>query len=179
MLHTRTTRRYAKVLFNMAKKSGQVENVRNDLAGLRDLMRQTPDLSTFLTNYMIPSEPRLDVLKFLFEPRVKALTYRFLMYLEAEKRMRMLEPTTHFFNELYDQDRGVAKVKITTARPMAAEQLDALRKKLETKLKKQIAAETEIVPALLGGFTAQIGDVIYDSSTEHQLEAFKQKIITA
>ena len=179
MLHTRTTRRYAKVLFNMAKQSGQVENVRNDLAGMRDLMRQMPDLSAFLTNYMVPSEQRLDVLKSLFESRVNALTYRFLMYLEEEKRMRMLEPTIDFFSEHCDRDRGVVKAKITTARPMPAEQLDALRNKLETKFKKQISTDTATDPALLGGFTVQIGDVIYNSSTEHQLETFKQKIITA
>ena len=93
--------------------------------------------------------------------------------------MRMLEPTTDFFNELYDQDRGVVKARITTARPMEAGQLDALRKKLETKFKKQISAETATDPALLGGFTVQVGDVIYNSSTEHQLETFRQKIITA
>ena len=179
MMHTRTTRRYAKVLFNMAKQSGQVENVRSDFAGLRDLMRQSPDLSAFLANYMIPSEQRMEVLKSLFESRVNALTYRFLMYLEEEKRMRMLEPTTGFFNELCDRERGIVKAKITTARPMAAEQLDALRKRLEAKFKKEIAAETATDPALLGGFTVQIGDVIYNSSTEHQLEVFKQKIITA
>ena len=39
--------------------------------------------------------------------------------------------------------------------------------------------ESATNPALLGGFTVQIGDVIYNSSTEHQLEVFKQKIITA
>jgi len=163
----------------MAKEAGQVENVRDDLAGLRDLMQKTPDLSAFLTNYMIPSEQRIDALKSLFERRVTPLTYRFLMYLEDEKRMRMLEPTIGFFNEHYDRDRGVVKAKITTARPMAAEQLDALRKKMEAKFKKEISAETATNPALLGGFTVQIGDVIYDSSTEHQLAAFKQKIITA
>ena len=38
MLHTRTTRRYAKVLFNMARETGQVENVRKDLTGLRNCL---------------------------------------------------------------------------------------------------------------------------------------------
>ena len=179
MMHTRTTRRYAKVLFNMARESGQVENVRSDLAGLRDLMRQMTDLSAFLANYMVPSEQRLDVLQSLFERRVNALTYRFLMYLEEEKRLRLLGPTIDAFNELCDRDRGVVKARITTARPLAAGQLDALRKKLEARFKKEIAAETAIDPALLGGFTVQVGDVIYNSSTEHQLETFKQKIIPA
>jgi F-type H+-transporting ATPase subunit delta len=179
MLHTRTTRRYAKVLFNMAKQTGQVENVRGDLAGLRDLVRQNPDLSAFLTNYMVPSEHRIEALKTLFERRVSALTYRFLMYLEEEKRMRMLEPTTGFFNEICDRERGVVKAKITTARPLASEQVDAFRKKLQAKFKKEIAAETATDPALLGGFTVQIGDVIYNSSAAYQLEVFKQKIITA
>ncbi len=179
MLHTRTTRRYAKVLFNMAKETGQVENVRKDLAGLRELTRKTPDLAAFLTNYLVPSEPRLATLKALFEQRVSALTYRFLMYLEEEKRMRLLDPTTDFFNELCDRERGVVKAKVTAARPLAAEQLDALRKQLEGKFQKEISTETAVDPALLGGFTVQIGDVIYNSSTAHQLEAFKQKIVTA
>ena len=163
----------------MAKEAGQVENVRNDLAGLRDLMQKTPELSAFLTNYMVPSESRIDALKSLFERRVNALTFRFLMYLEEEKRMRMLEPTIGFFNEIDDRDRGVVKAKITTARPLPAEQLNALRKKMEAKFHQEISAETTTNPALLGGFTVQIGDVIYDSSTEHQLEAFRHKIITA
>jgi F-type H+-transporting ATPase subunit delta len=163
----------------MAKKTGQVENVRKDLVGLRDLVRQNPELSVFLTNYMVPSEQRIEALKSLFEQRVNALTFRFLMYLEEEKRMRMLDSTTDFFTELCDRERGIVKAKITTARPLASEQVDALRKKLAAKLNKEITAETATDPGLLGGFTIQIGDVIYNSSTAHQLEVFKQKIITA
>ena len=33
-------------------------------------VRQSPDLSAFLTNYMVPAEQRLDVLKSLFEGRL-------------------------------------------------------------------------------------------------------------
>lgn len=179
MLHTRTTRRFAKVVFHLAKNTGRLEDVQRDLAGLRDLLRQSPDLSAFLANYMVPAEQRLDVLKSVFEGRLSELTFKFVMFLEEQKQLRLLGPVTDAFGELCDQERGVLKAKVTSARPLNDEQLAALRKKLEDKFKKQIAVESATNPALLGGFEIQIGDVIYNSSTAHQLETFRQKIITA
>ena len=179
MLHTRTTRRFAKVVFHMAKNTGRLEDVQRDLAGLRDLLRQSPELSAFLANYMIPAEQRLDVLKSFFESRLSELTFHFVMFLEEQKQLRLLGPVSDAFGELCDQERGVLKARVTSARPLSDDQLAALRKRLEGKFKKQIAVEPVTNPALLGGFEIQIGDVIYSSSTAHQLEMFKQKIITA
>ena len=144
MLHTRTSRRYAKVLFNLARETGRVDDIRRDLIGLRDLMRQSPDLSAFLTNYLVPAEQRIEALRSLFEGKLNDLTYRFLMLLEEQKRLKQLAPITDFFNELYDQERGVLKAKITSARPLTDEQLAALRRKLEGRFKKQVAMEPKV-----------------------------------
>ena len=179
MLHTRISRRYAKVLFNLARETGRTDGIRRDLIGLRDLMRQSPDLSAFLTNYLVPAERRLEALSSLFKGRLIDLTYRFLMVLEEQKRLKQLAPITDFFNELYDRERGILKARITSARPLTNEQLAALRRKLEGRFKKQVAVEPKVNPALLGGFTVQVGDVIYNSSTERQLQIFEQKLITA
>ena len=179
MLHTRTTRRYAKVIFHLARETGRLEDVRRDLAGLRDLLRQSPDLSVFLADYLVPAEQRLDVLKTIFESRLSELTFRFVMFLEDQTQLRLLDPVTAAFGELCDQDRGLLKVKVTSARPLSDEQIAALRTRLEARLKKQVSMEAAADPALLGGFKIQVGDTIYNSSTTHQLEAFRQKIITA
>jgi F-type H+-transporting ATPase subunit delta len=179
MLHTRTSRRYAKVFFNLARETGRVDDIRRDLIGLQNLLRQSPDLSSFLTNYLVPAELRIEALRSLFEEKLNDLTYRFLMVLEEQKRLKQLAPITDFFNELYDQEQGMLKAKITSARPLTDEQLAALRRKLEGRFKKQVTVEPKVNPALLGGFTVQVGDVIYNSSTVHQLEVFKQMLITA
>jgi F-type H+-transporting ATPase subunit delta len=179
MLHTRTTRRFAKVVFHLAKNTGRLADVQRDFAGLRDLLRQLPDLSAFLANYMVPAEQRLDVLKSIFESRLSELTFKFVMFLEEQKQLRLPGPVTDAFGELCDQESGMLKATITSARPLNDEQLAALRQKLEGKFKQHVAVESAINPVLLGGFEIQIGDTIYNSSTAHQLEMFKQKIITA
>jgi F-type H+-transporting ATPase subunit delta len=167
------------VLFNLAREKGRMDDIRRDLIGLRDLTRQSPDLSAFLTNYLVPAERRSEALRSLFEGKLNDLTYRFLMVLEEQKRLKQLAPITNFFNELYDQERGVLKARIASARPLTDEQLAALRRKLEGRFKKQVAVESKVNPALLGGFTVQVGDVIYNLSTERQLQVFKQRLITA
>jgi F-type H+-transporting ATPase subunit delta len=179
MLHTRTSRRYAKVLFNLARETGRMDEIHRDLIGLQDLVRRSPDLSAFLTNYLVAAERRIETLRLLFENKLNDLTYRFLMLLEEQKRMKQLAPIVDFFQELYDQEQGVLKAKITSARPLSDEQLVALRRKLEGRFQKRVAMEPKVQPALLGGFTVQVGDMIFNSSTAHQLEVFKQKLITA
>ena len=179
MLHTRTTRRFAKVVFNLARDTGRLEDVRRELAALRDLLRQSRELSSFLSDYLIPAEQRLDVLKSLFEGRLTETTFKFVMFLEEHKELRLLDPIAGTFGELCDRERGLLKVRVTSARPMSDEQLAALRGKLEGKLRKQVVLEPAVRPTLLGGFEIQIGDTIYNSSTTHQLDMFRQKIITA
>jgi F-type H+-transporting ATPase subunit delta len=179
MLHTRTSRRYAKVLFNMARETNWLEDIHRDLFDLRDLMRKSPLLSAFLPNYMVPAERRLEALRSIFEGKLNDLTYRFLMVLEEQKRLRQIAPITDFFKELYDQEQGVLKAEVVSARPLTDHQFAALRRKLESRFKKRVAMEPKVNPTLLGGFTVQVGDVIFDSSVRCQLEILQQKLITA
>ncbi len=70
-------------------------------------------------------------------------------------------------------------VTVRSARPLSASQLAAVGEKLKARSGKDIVVAGETDPALIGGFSIQVGDHIYDSTVATLLARFRHALIHA
>ena len=178
-MDTRIANRYAKALFDLARETKALETVRTDVAGLRVLISDSPEFVRFTNNPLIPSHRRQAVLAELFGERTHTATFTFLQLLEKKGRLGLIVPICERFEGLCLEAEGVTDAHIQSAHPLAPQQVDALATRLGEKLGRTIRPHTEVVPGLLGGFTVQVGDHIYDASAATLLQTFKEKLIHA
>ncbi|MFO0945283.1 MAG: F0F1 ATP synthase subunit delta [Planctomycetota bacterium] len=61
---------------------------------------------------------------------------------------------------------------------LAKDQLDAVTKLIETKLKVKPDLTTEVDPRILGGLWMRVGDKVYDRSVRWNLNQLRESILT-
>ncbi|MFT5121863.1 MAG: F-type H+-transporting ATPase subunit delta [Candidatus Omnitrophota bacterium] len=171
--------RYARALFDQAQEEHALASIREDMLALTGLIRDNADFAAFVADPTIPEGKRADSLDALFAGKAHPMTLRFLKLLNMKGRFGELAVVGQVFENMVCDQLGILKVKITAAHDLSLEQLDKLKAKLGARHGKEIQAEVETDPSLVGGFKIQVGDHISDHSIATKLDKFKQRVINA
>jgi len=173
--------RYAKPLLDMAIEQKQLEEVNRDMTLLRNACRNTPELLAVLRNPIIRGYKKFAILKAIFEKEISPLTLGLLKLMGDKNRENLLFETSKVFEQLYNEEKGILEVKVTTTLPLSTDLRSALMKKLEAGLKKTIKLEEVVDESLIGGFVINIGNNLLDNSLKAALKRLKldftQKVV--
>jgi F-type H+-transporting ATPase subunit delta len=166
--------RYAQALFELAADAGALEKVRDDLAGLEALRRESPDLRRLIASPTFTSEDKgKAMVAVAARAGVDMLTAKFLGLLATNRRIAALPAVTASFNRLYDKHRGVVGAHVVTAMKLTAKQLDGVKAALRQALGKDPEITTEVDPAILGGIKVKVGSRLFDASLKTRLDSLK------
>ena len=175
----KVAKRYSSALFNTAEETNQIEAVRDELNSLGALLNETDELKEFFQNPLYSTEQRSQIIKSLFENKLGALTYKFILFLEKKKRLDLIQDICSTFNDLYFEKEGIVKATIVSAIELSNEQIASIKDQLNKKLNKKIETDNHTDPTLLGGFKVIVGDHVLDCSLATQLNRIKHNIINA
>jgi F-type H+-transporting ATPase subunit delta len=171
--------RYAKAFFAIAQEKSALKAVVDDFEAIGAAIENSKEFNSFLKAPLISSEKRVAALKALFEAKANKTTFEFLLFLVKKSRLDILADVISEFAKLNDRLNNVERISITSAFPMAADQVEAIKTRLQQKLSKGIVAEVKVEPGLIGGFKIKVGDQVYDLSIETQLKQLKQSVVKA
>ncbi len=80
------------------------------------------------------------------------------------------------FEELLDEQKGIAHALVTTAVPLSDGERKAVAEKLAEVTGRQVTVETQVDESIIGGLVARIGDRLIDGSTRSKLAALKRRL---
>jgi F-type H+-transporting ATPase subunit delta len=106
MVDLRVARRYARALFEVALKQGQLQATADDLRNLRGIMRESDELRAFFYSPLIPRDRKRDRLRAAFRERVQPHTMRTLELLVEKRREKMLDAVCDEFQKLQEGASG-------------------------------------------------------------------------
>jgi F-type H+-transporting ATPase subunit delta len=175
-VHSRAAQRYAAVLFELARDSGELEPVRADAASLRWIAERAPDFRGFLANHRIRKSERERALRELFSERLHPLTFRFILFLEAKKRLGLLEPIMRHFGERWDRHAGIVRGRLATPFAPEADVVEAIREWGRRRVRARLELAVDVDPGLCGGFRLQADSVVYDFSLAGQLRMLRKEM---
>jgi len=176
---SKAAKRYARAVVGLARDTGAMDRVVDDLLALGALIRSSEAFAAFLGNPLVSPDRRAAAFKALLERKSDPLTGRFLLMLAQKRRLGLLAEICEEAGNLRDEERGILRVRIVSASPMEASQVSAIRDRLHRKYDKTIEAETAVDPSLIGGFKVQVGDTIYDTCVSTRLETLRQQLTNA
>ena len=143
--------RYAAALLRYTQETGGGERVCAQVRRLLDHPEQRPG----------PLEPELD---------------RFVRLLVKNGRLEDVRLVFRSFLTQYYRSRGIRVARLTTVVP-SAELEDRIRAMLERQLGGEILIESSVDPALIGGFTLEVGDYLLDASVRRQIETIRRQFV--
>lgn len=175
----RIAQRYAQALFDLSQERSKLAAVHHDLQEISDLVNRSADLKHFLADPVIATEKSQAVLQEIFHGKIDALTFDFLLFLGQKSRLGHLPSICTIFNGLYEQAKGILRIKWTSSVELSTKDVDDLSGYLKKKFNKDVIAEQQVDPGSLGGIKVQAGDTVYDYTLRTQLKKFLETVRNA
>lgn len=177
MRFTRLARRYAAALFETAKESDIIDKIESDLGLITWSWQNIPRFSEILTNPLIVSEDKKNIIQEIFKDRIDKITLDFL-YLLVDRQREVIIPEIEAEYIAYaDNWRGIIRVLVTSAVPITDDERARLVSALEAFTEKKVELRLEVDSSLIGGMIVRIGDIIIDGSIKGYLKTLRDRLL--
>ena len=169
-------KRYARALFQLATEQGSVAETGNELGSLADAFTKPP-LKAFADDTTLDKNTRRQTARKLADAiGVSRLLANFLGVLAEHGRFPALGAIAKEYERLEDRALGRVRASIRSARPLSDESRERILQVFAQKTGKQVLAETDVDPSLLGGVVVEIGGRVFDGSLRVRLERLQQTL---
>ena len=162
--------RYAAALFDLAREGKSIDAVETSLKTLESALDQSADLKRLVTSPLVGRDAAAAAIKAVGATlKLDTLTVNFLGVLAQNRRLRQAPAVIAAFRAMAANHRGETTAQVTTAHPLSADQVKALKAKLKTRVGRDVAVDMKTDPAILGGLIVKIGSQMIDGSIRTKL----------
>lgn len=172
---TSVARRYAEAAFQLAERDGNVEQWLDQLGVLATAVSDA-DLARRLENPQVPVDERLQAARAVLG---SGAVPQLVNLVRLVLRRRRVETVTHIhreFRRLYNRREGIVEANATSAAELDADEVAALRSRLEQMTGGRVELQTQVDPSLLGGVQVRVGDLLIDGSVRGRLERLRNRL---
>lgn len=99
----------------------------------------------------------------------------FLRYCQRKNLLYKLPGLVRRLERLAARERDQQTLKLSSAQPLTPSNESAIRRLVGAPT--DVAVETELVPALIGGFVAEFNNYVYDGSAARQVARLQETLI--
>lgn len=166
----------AQALLTVALDNGTLDEVEDELFRFGRILGREPALRSALTDYGVPSERRVALLRSLLSGKSSPVTVRLLETAVEEPRGRTLDRAIESFSELAASRRSRVVAVVRVSRPLTETQLAALGREVSAVYGRQIDLQVEVDPSVLGGAVVRVGDEVVDGSIARRLDDARRRL---
>jgi F-type H+-transporting ATPase subunit delta len=167
---------YASALFEVARAEGVLAKVEEELFDISHLLSSNDELRTTLADDAVPGDRKQAIIEDLVGKRATPTTTLLVSFLVSAGRARELPAIVSTLVERAAADRQHAVAEVRSAVPLDDDQRKRLAQALSANLGKEVEVKVLVDPAVLGGLSARVGDVVIDGTVRHRLDQLKETI---
>ena len=169
--------RYARALLMFANEAGVAAKVYQEALTLHKSFLQVAELRRAME---LPVISRSDKIRVLVQAAGGEITLQMKKFLELvlnEKREKFLIGINQAFIDLYRKQEKIRVGKLTTAVPIAPEEVDRIRQIVVQSAGGTAEFATKVDPSIEGGFIFEINTYRLNASVADQMRRIKQQFI--
>lgn len=166
---------YANALIGFGQKSGNTEKMLDQLSGVVDAIGGLPKLDAMLQTPRIGVADKLKLLSKALSKKIDGDLMNFLKIVLEKGRIDCLPAIEKSAHTIFDELSGRVQATMTTAEEVDDNVRSQVEKKLGKMLGKKIQLESKIDPSIIGGMVVRVGDTVYDTSVQSQLNQVRSR----
>jgi F-type H+-transporting ATPase subunit delta len=170
-------RRYAIALYQLAAEHDEAQLAEEELRAVVDETTQTREISRYLAHPLVSRERKTEFVRAVF-PDLSERMRNLFGLLIRNRREAYLDLIYAEFLAARAEAEGMVPVRVTTARPLGADERDRLTSNLERALKQRVRLEERIDEGLLGGARIETDGRVIDGSLRARLERLRARLET-
>jgi F-type H+-transporting ATPase subunit delta len=152
------------------------EQIDTNLADIVALLHENADLARLWKHPVIDVVDKRSMVKQLFGGKVHPLALNLIQLLFDKKRGNVFEQVQAAYRTRFNETRRRATIRVTSALPLDANQVENIRHEFATKLSKEVHIDTSVDASLIGGLVVQLEDQVIDGSLRGRLEALRMSL---
>lgn len=175
MQGSRAAKRYAKGLLLFAQETNQEDLVYKEMNNVHEVVKGSRPLRNLLNTPIIDIKKKSAIVRKSLEG-LSELTLKFVDLLISHRRADLLGVAAKEYISLYDFQKQIEVVNITTAAEVSQSTIDVILTKVQSLIgSRQLKVNKKVDPSLIGGFIIRIGDKQIDNSIKSKLYGLKQE----
>lgn len=174
-------RRYARALLGLATSPSQRDKFAQDMSSIADIAKQRdesgrPLLSVLAADRFSTADRKKLISSLARRVGADPMVVKFLDHVLERGRIEGLLEIARAYQRMADDAGGRVQAQITSAQPLAPDELTKIKAALEQATGKQVVASTNIDPELIGGVVARVGSYVIDGSVRTTLEDLRASL---
>lgn len=169
---------YAEALFGVAKETGKLDSIHEQLGQFADALDSNRDLQVFLFSpYFSSAEKREGIGRVISggEPEL----VNFLELLAEKHRMPAIFRIRAVFDELWAEENKRLEVRLTSAVPLDPAVVSRVGAEIERRTGRAVDLDSEVDEGILGGLVLRVGNKVLDASLRAKLERLRKEVAQA
>lgn len=169
-------KRYGDAFLEFASETIGSEKAQEELRGIKNILRDSPDFKEFLESPEITGKEKFDVIDKTLKQDFSEELRDFLKLLIDKDRIENLVDIAEYARIAYAHGIEVdALLKVSY--PLDTDVIQRIKDALQKKVQKKLHLYIELDPSLLGGVSAKIGNIVIDGSVRRRLEDLEEKLL--
>ncbi len=168
-------RRYAEAAFELASRDGTVDAWQHDLA-LAAGLAGDERVARAVDSPAVAIARRHKAVERLLGDHVSRQALNLALLLTGRGRFGSLPSVSAEYDAMVRESRGIVAATVTTPMPLSAQELAAVRTRVEQLAGTHVELDAETDPSLVGGLTIKIGDRLIDASVRGRLERLRGRL---
>lgn len=164
---------YAGALLNVARASGELDEIFVQAQALEQVFARSRDLLTFMERPNIAKEARKALVRKVFQGKISPILLNLAQMLVDKNRGTLWDEITSEFVSMVELERGIRSAEVTTATELVWDEKEALTQALEKYTKAKLRIHFHQTPDLLGGVMFRYGDTLIDGTLRGGLNRIK------
>ena len=151
----------------------------DDLSALGATLEQDAELSSYLADPRVLVTQKREAIKGWLESFACDLTVDFVDMVVTRGREGVVLEAARVFRELLEQDKGIVRVTVTSARTLEDDLRDNLVKKISDVTGKTVQLTESVDEKELCGMSVKIGNRLFDGTVRRRLEDMQRQLSQA
>jgi len=170
---------YAKALFDIGTQEGNLGEIFDDLHGVQAALDGTPEANAFLQSPKLKRSDKMRVMEELFADKVSRPVLGLLHVLINKRREPIFDNVVQEFAKYRDAHEGRVHARVTSARALAEDQIEALTAALAKSTGKTVQLKQKVDPAVIGGIRVNLGDYVLDGTVRRKMNELRRSFAAA
>ena len=175
--HTGIIKKYAQVLYKIAVKEEDVNQISARLHRIMNILKSVPELNQLLITRRVQIPDKIIMLKNILGDKISDIEMDLMVLLMENGHMMLFGEIIKYFDYLLDKESEVIKVQITSSSILSDDEVQRISSKIENNIQKEVEVKTETDASIVGGIKLRVGNTLIDGSIYNRLQKMRDTLI--
>ena len=164
---------YSNILFECAKDMSALNEVRDSISKIDNLVRSNADLKNFVQSKRLLKEDKLKILDKVLGSSIHGLVLGIVSYMSGMQTNKTIGLIKKYYHERYKDISNQVSVQAIVSNSLNEKETKELKEKLDKALGKDADLSIKVDASIIGGIKLRVENTFLDASLKSQTKNIK------